>query len=57
MDRLLNTKEVADLLNVPLSMVYKMTREKTIPFYRIGKYIRFQESVIDLWLEKRRSDK
>ena len=53
MDRLLNPKEVAELLGVPLSMVYKMTREKTIPFYKIGKYIRFQESVVDQWLQKK----
>lgn len=40
---LLTVKELADVLNVPVSSIYKKTRlgNNAIPHLRIGKYIRF----------------
>ena len=38
---LVNAKEMAEILKVPLSAIYEHTRKKTIPHVRFGKYCRF----------------
>jgi excisionase family DNA binding protein len=49
---LIGIKELAKKLNVPVSWLYSRTRTKDIPFYRVGKYVRFSESEVWEWLEK-----
>ncbi len=53
MEKLLDPKELAAKLNVPLSWIYAETRKKTIPMLKIGKYCRFREADVLEWLEKR----
>jgi len=49
--KLLTPQELAEWLQVPLSWVYDRTRKdgpEKLPFYKIGKYLRFAEDeVID----------
>ncbi len=49
--KLLTPQELAEWLQVPLSWVYDRTRKsgpEKLPFYKIGKYLRFAEQeVID----------
>jgi excisionase family DNA binding protein len=55
---LLTVEEVAELLKVPVSWVYDRTRSRgmnRIPGFRLGKYWRFQESEVLVWLERQRS--
>ena len=55
---LLTVKEVAELLQVPVSWVYERTRKRSldrIPGFRLGKYWRFRESDVLAWLERQRS--
>ena len=40
-DRCLNAKELAEKLSVPLSQVYAMTRAGKLPFFKVGKYYRY----------------
>ncbi len=50
---LLRPQEVADLLQVQASFVYRLAREGKIPVVRLGKrYVRFQRSAVDRWLEE-----
>lgn len=42
---------LAEYLGVPLSWVYKQTFLKTIPYLKIGKYIRFKRTDIDKWIK------
>jgi len=47
--RLLNVKELAEILGVPISWIYDRTRKsgpESLPHLRVGKYIRFQESEV-----------
>lgn len=56
-DHLLTVREVADLLNVPVSWVYGRTRKRSmerLPGYRLGKYWRFREDEILAWVECQR---
>ena len=53
-DRLLTIREVADLLQVPVSWVYGRTRKRSLermPGYRLGKYWRFDRGEILAWVE------
>lgn len=49
---LLTTKELAGLLNVPVSWIYDNIGH--LPAFRIGKSLRFRASEIETWLENRR---
>ena len=39
--KLIDVREMARILNVPVSWLYERTRVGTIPCVRIGKYVRF----------------
>jgi excisionase family DNA binding protein len=43
---------MASKLDVPVSWLYSRTRTKGIPHYKVGKYVRFDESEIWEWLKK-----
>ena len=46
-ERLLNVDQLAAKLNVPKSLVYRWTRNKDVPFIKVGKkYVRFRLSEI-----------
>ena len=41
MSPLLNPKELAQILNVPVKSVYGWTRQNSIPHIRIGRHLRY----------------
>jgi excisionase family DNA binding protein len=49
---LIGIKELASRLDVPVSWLYSRTRTNDIPHYKVGKYVRFDESEIWEWLKK-----
>jgi excisionase family DNA binding protein len=56
---LLTVEGVARLLQVPTSWVYERTRQRGInrlPGFRLGKYWRFREADVMVWLERQRSE-
>jgi excisionase family DNA binding protein len=50
---LIGIKEMASKLNVPISWLYSRTRTNDIPHYKVGKYVRFNESEVWEWLKKK----
>lgn len=55
---LLTVREVAQLLQVPVSWVYEQTRRRCadrIPGFRLGKYWRFTEDDVTAWLAAKRT--
>ena len=50
---LIGIKEMASKLNVPVSWLYSRTRTNQIPHYKIGKYVRFDETMVWEWLKKK----
>ena len=50
--RLVSINEMAKKLDVPVSWLYSRTRTNDIPHYKVGKYVRFDESEIWAWLKK-----
>jgi excisionase family DNA binding protein len=56
---LLTVREVADLLQVPVSWVYGRMRKRSpdrLPGYRLGKYWRFNEAEVIAWLARQRAN-
>lgn len=47
-----NVDELSNYLQLSVSGVRKLVREKKIPFFRVGNRIRFDLTTINLWLEK-----
>lgn len=50
----LTVKDIVKKFRVSQPWVYKLVREKKIPFYHIEKCVRFSPSEIDSWLQERR---
>ena len=42
---------LAEYLQVTPSWVYKQVSLKTIPYFKVGKYLRFRRKEIDKWVE------
>jgi excisionase family DNA binding protein len=54
-DKLLTVDELAALLAVPRGWVYRKARANGLPFVKLGKYLRFEESQVRRWIECQRS--
>ena len=49
---LMTVEDVAALLKVEKQLVYKLKRDKKIPFIKIGGVIRFRRVDVDQWIEQ-----
>jgi excisionase family DNA binding protein len=54
-DRLLTSKEIAELLGVKPSWVQAKTRSEEIPYVPLGRYRRYVEDDVRAWLESLKS--
>jgi excisionase family DNA binding protein len=52
MDKLITLEELCDWLDVKAVWVYRQTREKAIPYIKVGKYLRFSKSDIEKWIRE-----
>ena len=53
-DEILTVEDVAKILKVPVGTIRKWRSEKTGPKgFRVGKYVRFRRSSVDLFIEER----
>ena len=49
---LMTVEDVAALLTVEKQLVYKLKRDRKIPFIKIGGVIRFRRADVDQWIEQ-----
>ena len=57
--RYLNIEQVAGMLGVPKSFIYRRTargHDDPIPHYRIGGHLRFKLDDVEAWIETHRSE-
>ena len=54
--RLLTAVEVAALLSVPTTWVYRAAREGELPSVTLGRYVRFDEADISEWVATRKAN-
>ena len=50
----LTVEDLSQMLQVSKIWVYKLVREKRIPFFHVEKCVRFSPAEIQEWLEERR---
>jgi excisionase family DNA binding protein len=50
-DRLLEAREVAELLGVPVRWVREHTRSGAIPHVPLGRYVRYDRGDVLAWVE------
>lgn len=56
LEKLADVREMARILNVPVSWLYERTRFGTIPCIRIGKYVRFDPAEVLAFFRKPKPD-
>jgi len=54
--KLIDIRELAALLHVPVSWLYERTRTGTIPCIRLGKYIRFNPQEVLAFFRSKSAD-
>jgi len=48
----LKPQEMAGHLNVSLKTIYRLVESRAIPFYKIGRSLRFKKTDVEAYLEK-----
>ena len=51
-DTVLTIHDVATLLRIPKSSVYKLVHEGGLPAFKVGKHFRFAEGEVQDWIEQ-----
>jgi excisionase family DNA binding protein len=54
MERLLNIKELSQLLSVKEGTIYTWVHQELIPYYKLNGLVRFRESEINEWIKKKK---
>ena len=49
---LIGIDEMAKKLDVPVSWLYARTRTNEVPYLKVGKYVKLDESEVWAWLKK-----
>lgn len=49
---LIGIKALARKLDLPISWLYQRTRTNEIPHYKLGKYVKFNESEVMEWIRQ-----
>ena len=50
-DVILTTDQLAEYLGISKQRVYEAVSLKTIPYFKVGRNLRFKKSTIDKWIE------
>ncbi len=48
-------KRISNLLSVKEKTIYKWVEAGSIPFYRIGKLVRFNEEEVNAWMKSKKA--
>ncbi|MBK8202638.1 MAG: helix-turn-helix domain-containing protein [Bdellovibrionales bacterium] len=48
--KLMNVEEAGSYLNIKRSRLYKATRNRELPFMRVGRLLRFEKQHLDQWI-------
>ena len=53
---LLSPKQLAARLGLPITWIYFHAEARSLPHYRVGKYLRFDPIEVERWLQAQRRD-
>jgi len=52
-----NLPELSEYLMISRSTLYKMTETDRIPYFKVGRQIRFSKEAIDKWIKSQEENK
>ena len=52
--KIMDVKELAAYLKISVDGVYAMVHERKIPYFKVGRRVRFDLVEINAWLEQRK---
>ena len=52
-DDILTVDQLAEYLGIAKQRVYEAVSKNTIPYFKVGKSLRFRRSVIEKWIESK----
>lgn len=53
-ENMMGIHELTRYLHVRASTIYSWTHCRQIPYYKVGRLVKFRKSEIDEWLERRK---
>ena len=53
---MLDVEELSEQLGVSVRFVRRLVYERRIPYYKVGKFVRFDPETIDQWVQQNRID-
>ena len=56
-DRLMSVTELAEHLGVGVRFIRRLVSQRRIPYYKIGKYVKFDRQEVEDWKNSVRVDK
>lgn len=56
MENLVGPKEIAEYLDVSINTIYSWVNMRKIPFFKMGRLVKFDLKEIDNWKERRKVD-
>ena len=57
LEEFLTAEDVSEKLKIKLSTIYYWVQVRAIPFFKVGRHVRFRASDLDRWLERQRKGK
>lgn len=55
LEQMISTKELASALGVTRDFLQSAREKQGLPYYRLGKYIRYNLSEVKTWLKERKN--
>ena len=52
MEKLLTTRQVAEILGIHLNSLYRMVYQKRIPYTKVSGMLRFDPKALEAWVQK-----
>lgn len=56
MEKLLTTRQVAEILQIHLNSLYRLVYQKRIPFTKVSGMLRFDPKALEVWIQKGKVD-
>ena len=48
----LTVKEVSQYVGIATDTIYKMVSQRQIPFSKVGRLLRFDQTILDTWIKQ-----
>ena len=54
--KLIGIEDLAEFLSISKNTVYSWVNQRKIPYFKIGRLVKFDSAEIEIWLKERKRD-